>query len=344
MSSYGQITALGGNKYSVGINALQNQVDFEIDKPCAGLLMTIKQTENIFLRVHYEDESGKRNALVNEIALEDYLCLTQRLSERVNVREIQLPTGDEGANETHYQFLLLFSFNGDLHLDDDHKLIVQLFQKEVDGEDFVDVPVIFENYCFGQVGYPIVLEKQRILQSNDFAHIDALGFDYVYIPKNTNFAYVQYDKGTFNGTRRTTQEQMSYDAFIYDNKNDISHATGGLLVDTRQKTEFVLSHLNESDIHIYKVDCVRESNQLRTVQAQLEQKAKAMEQASELAGAVKSNVVKEMSGGNQTSWTPPFSPGGGIPRAGMTLGNSSWMNGAGSVSKSGAKISNVKIG
>lgn len=293
MSSYGQIKALGGNKYSVGINALQNQVDFEIDKPCAGLLMTIKQTTNIFLRVHYEDANGKRNGLINEIALEDYLCLTQRLSERVNVREVQLPTGSGGANETHYQFLLLFSLNGDLHLSDDNKLIVQLFQKETEDE-FEDVPVIFETYAFGQIGYPIVLEKMRILQSNDFAHINALGFDYVYIPKNTNFEYVQYEKGTFAGTRRTSQEQMTYDAFIYDNKNDITHATGGLLVDTRQKTEFVLSHLNETDIHVYKVDCVREGTALRTIQKHNEEMAQIVAQSNELAGSVKSNQTNDI--------------------------------------------------
>lgn len=323
--SYGQVKAIGGNKYTVAINAQVNQVDFEVEKPCAGLLMRIQEIDNIYMRVHYEDAGGKRNSLISEISLKDYLCLTQRLSQRVQVIQVDVQTDEVAGDppvpvvEQWYQFLLLLSMNGDLHLNDENKLIVQLFQKDI-GEDFEEVKAYFEYYCFGEIGYPIVLEKQRILQSNDFANIDALGFDYVYIPEGTNFEYIQYEKGAYQGARKTTYDQAHYDASLYDLKNDISFGAKGLVIDTRVKTEFDLSHLNDKDIHIYKLDCVRESVKMASIQKRNEEALKLQNQASELSGqSVKSNAVKQLTSGSSikqntlnnsagVTWTPPFNP------------------------------------
>lgn len=315
--SYGQVKAIGGNKYTIAINAQVNQVDFEVEKPCAGLLMRIQEIDNIYMRVHYEDVGGKRNSLISEISLKDYLCLTQRLSQRVQVLQVDVPVegGEPGETEQWYQFLLLLSMNGDLHLNDENKLIVQLFQKDI-GEDFEEVKAYFEYYCFGEVGYPIVLEKQRILQSNDFANIDALGFDYVYIPEGTNFEYLQYEKGAYQGARKTTYDQAHYDASLYDLKNDIVFGAKGIVIDTRVKTEFDLSHLNDNDIHIYKLDCVRESIKMASIQKRNEEALKLRNQASELSGqSIKSNAVKQLTSGSGVKtkpvdvvWTPPINP------------------------------------
>ncbi len=324
--SYGQVQAIGGNKYTVAINAQYNQVDFEVEKPCAGLLMRIQELENIFLRVHYEDSEGKRNALISEISLKDYLCITQRLSNRVQALQVDVVTDelnedDDPIVEQWYQFLLLFSFNGDLHLSEDNKLIVQLFQKET-AEPFEEVKAYFDYYCFGEIGYPIVLDKQRILQSNDFANIDALGYDYVYIPDGVKFEYFQYNKGAYQGSRRTSFDIAKYDGALYDIRNDIAFGAKGVLVDTRTKTEFDLSHLNDADIHIYKLDCVRESTKLIQLQQRNIEQTKVRQQAAELSGAVKSTgnvrtatpsnpvpgqgMTLNDSGG--TVWTPPINP------------------------------------
>lgn len=249
------IKAIGGAKYTVAINAQVNQVDFEVTKSCAGLLLRIEDTENIHLRVHLETSDGKRQSLVSDIPLNDYLCITQKLSERVQVREVTVKDGE--ITTTWKQFLLLFSLNGDLQLNDDTKVIVQLFQKDL-GEPFDEVKAYFEYYSIGKAGYPMEIEKQRILQSDDFRTLEVEGDDYVYIPIGVNFDYVQFEGDDIKGVRRKSYDQAHYDAAIFDIKNDISFATGGILIDTRRKQTVSLSHLNDDDIHVYRVDCIQE--------------------------------------------------------------------------------------
>lgn len=255
-----KLEAIGGQKYTVALNSQVNMQDFEVIRPCNSLLMRIKQIEDIWLRIQYEDKNYKRENIVSDIPLVDYLCIAQRLYPKCHVLDVDVDTGefdeeDEPIYEAWKQFLLPLSFNGDLDLSRDNKLVIQMYQKT---DEPVEVRAYFEYYCVGRPGYPVCIDREKILQSEDYTTRDFIGYDYAYFPAGVAFDYVQYEQaGYIGGSRQTTFAQAKYDADIFDMKNDIAFANDGILFDTRERSELTISHMNEDDIVVYKIDCLK---------------------------------------------------------------------------------------
>lgn len=248
-----KIRAIGGNRYTVAINSELNQVDFEVTKPCMGLLMRIDEIDDVHLRMHIEQSNGQRISMISDIALKDYLFIMQKLTDRCQVRRVE-----DTDQKAWYQFLLPFSLNGDLDLNEDTKIMVQLFQKEPGENGFKEVKAYFEHYALGNLGYPIQIDKMRILQSDDFKVIDTKYIDYLLIPSTVSFDYLQFPTENLKGIRRKSQDQFNYEMAIHNLRNDIELANDGILVDTRSKNDVSISHLNDDDIFIYKIDVEHE--------------------------------------------------------------------------------------
>jgi len=254
----GELLAVGGNKYTIAINNQVNQRIFEITKPCNSLLMSIDTIDNVYLRIQHEDTRYERENVVADILLADYLTLCQRVYPKCQVTKLMQDTGevdddDEPIIVERRRFLLPLSFSGDLNLSQDSKYVIALYQKT---DNPVEINADFEYYCVGSVGTPIVIQKTKILQSDDFSTQDFSGFDFCIFPAEVNFDYVQYAQdGYIGGARITTYNQARYDADIFDLKNDITYCKGALIFDVREKSVMTISQLNDDDIFLYKVDC-----------------------------------------------------------------------------------------
>lgn len=301
------LIAIGGKKYVIATNSQTNTTDFEVTRPCNSLLMRVQSIANLWIRIHFEDSKLNRSLMVTDIKLTDYLTICQRLYPKCHVRQVDVPIPDpedEGpTTEQQYQFLLPFSFDGDLDLSGDNKLIVQLYQKLAEGEELQSIDATFEYYCVGQRGYPISISRDFVRQSEDTSDRNFEGFDYAYFPEGVVFEYVQYpQEGYIGGARQTTYDQAYYDAAIYDAKNDIEFANGGVLFDTRTRSKLMLSHINSDDFTIYKVDCVSVPKLLNSAVKQGISDAQLKELVKSVGGSsLTGNIKVDQLSGNSLS-------------------------------------------